>query len=161
MQDVGRDLIFWHSWIHAIGQLFHGKLLVFVDVHEALLKEDLLIEELLLTSHLLEACWDFFVPINHQDHQEIIFREVRIGVSFERVIIMEAAAEGVAKLVFVLVVHGDADCHLRIFFPDTAPGPDFGYHTSVLDLSVASIRPEACRAQLRVIRGVCQDKSLI
>ena len=132
-----------------------------VDVHEAFLKEDLFIEEALLSGHLLEACRDLFVAIDHQHYQEIVFGEVRIGVSFERVIIVEAAAERVAKLVLVLVVHGDADGHLGVFFPDAAPGPDFRYHTSVLDLSVAGIGAEACRAQLRVVCRVCQDKGLI
>ena len=95
MQDVGGDLIFRHSFVHDVRQLFHGKLLVLVNVHEAFLKEHLFIEESLLSGHLLEACGNFLVAINHQDYQEIIFREVRIGISFERVIIMEAAAEGV------------------------------------------------------------------
>ena len=76
MQDVGGDLIFRHSWIHDVRQLFHGKLLVLVDVHEAFLKENLFVEESLLSGHLLEACGDFLVAINHQDYQEIIFRKV-------------------------------------------------------------------------------------
>ena len=76
VQDIGGDLIFRHSWVHDVRQLFHGKLLVLVDVHEAFLKEHLFIEESLLSGHLLEACGDFLVAINHQDYQEIIFREV-------------------------------------------------------------------------------------
>ena len=161
MQDIGWDLIFRHSRVHDLGQFFHGKLLVFIDVHEAFLKEDLFIEESLLTGHLLEAWRDFFIPINHQDHQEVIFREVRIRVSFERVIIMEASAEGVAQLAFILIVHSDADGHFWILFPDTAPGPNFGYHASILDLSMAGIWAEACWAQLWIIGRICQDKSLI
>ena len=38
VQNVGWDLIFRNSWVHDLGQLFHGKLLVLVDVHEAFLK---------------------------------------------------------------------------------------------------------------------------
>ena len=93
VQDVRWDLIFGHSWVHDLRQLFHGKFLVLVDVHEAFLEQNLFIEEPFLSGHLLEACGYFLVTINHQDYQEIIFCEVRIGVSFERVIIMEAAAE--------------------------------------------------------------------
>ena len=68
MQDVGRDFIFRHSWVHDFVQLFHRKFLVFVDVHEALLEEDFLIEEPFLTGHLLEACRDALIAINNQDH---------------------------------------------------------------------------------------------
>ena len=38
VQNVGWDLILRYSWVHDLRKLFHGKLLVLVDVHEAFLK---------------------------------------------------------------------------------------------------------------------------
>ena len=45
VQDVTGDLFFWHFFIHNVFHLFHCVILVLVYIHEAFLKENLLVKE--------------------------------------------------------------------------------------------------------------------
>ena len=50
VQDIARGLFFRHFLVHDVFHLFHGVVLVFVDVHEPFLEENLFIQKALLTS---------------------------------------------------------------------------------------------------------------
>ena len=74
---------------------------------------------------------------------------------------MDAAAEGVLQLFFVLIVHSDAHCKLRVLFSNAASGLDLGDHARVLDLTVAAVGAEARRPQLRVHRRAREAQRLV
>lgn len=147
--------------IHDVTNVFHLELVVTVDIHEALLEKDLLVEEFLFTRQNLEACGDPVVAIDNAHNEEVILGEVGLGVQFERVVVVQAATQRAPQLILILVVHRDADGQLGVLLSDATARSDLRDHARVLDLSVTATGAETGRSKLLVKRRRRQHQRLV
>lgn len=148
MQKVGRHSLGVHFWVTHISHVLHLELLVAIQVHKALLKEDFFVQEAFVSSQFLETVWDAVITITDDHDEEVVLSELSVLVELQAIVVVEATSQGRLQFCLVLVVHGDAYGELGVFFSDAAPRSDLRDHACVLDLPVSAIATEASRAQL-------------
>lgn len=150
MQKIRGHLLRLDARVHDVTDLLHFELVVAVQFHESLLEEDFFVEETFFARQGLKALRDFLISIADDRHQEVILREVRILIHPEGVVIVDDTAERMPELVLILIVHGDADCHLWVLLTDAAARADLRDHARILDLTMPSVWAEASGTQFLI-----------
>ena len=162
VEDVAGHLVGVDALVHDVTYVHHLELLVTIELHEALLEKDFLVEETLLTSQCFEALWDIVIAISDNNDQEVVLREVLVlRVCLKRIVVVEATSQSSLEFFHFFIVHGDANSERGIGLANSAPGTDLRNHTRVLNLTMPSIGSETSWSELLIKRGLSQHDRLI
>lgn len=162
MENVTGHLVNVDALIHDVTYVHHLELLITIELHEAFLKEDFLVEETLLTAQCFEALGDVVVAIGDNDDKEVVLREVLIlCVRLKSIVVVETASQSSLEFFHFFVVHGDADGEGRIGLANSTSSTDLRNHTRVLNLTMLSIGSETSWSELLIERSLSQHDRLV
>jgi len=88
MQKIGWHSFGVHFWVAHISHVLHLELLVTIQVHKALLEEDLFIQEALVSGQLLETVWDAVITITDDHDEEIVLSELSVFVELQAIVVV-------------------------------------------------------------------------
>ena len=137
-----------HQFIH----VFHNPFSIFVFFHEASGLKLFNVEELVFATVIFKALGNLIITITNASDDHILLAHFDGFVLVEDVVVLDQTTERKSELLFVFVVHGDADGELwlRFVFEDTNV-----LHSSdkagIFDLSQLAILSETTWTHDRIV----------